>query len=783
MNKEKLIIAPNYIKEKLLREKEKSNSLDNLKIITREEFIKNIFFDYNEETILFLMDKYNFRETIAKEIINCMYYVNQKINNTKIDNLLDLKNELISNNLLIMNSLYKIFLKDKEIKIIDYRIDNLFKKALDGYSYTIEENSNNYVHNTILEFSTIEEEIDYVFHKIGDLITNGIDINEIKIINYGERYENVINKISKFYNIPVSDVGYSIYSTDICIDFLREFKVSKSFDTAYKYIITKYNSESDMSINGIILNVCNTYNKYIDKYSFTSILELVTNRLLNTHVGIHLQKKIELLPFKNYNFTDEHVFLIGFNQGELPVIYKNEDYLEDFEKDIIGIENSTIKNKQAKEDIINFINKTKNLYLSYPLNHLEEKYYPSNLINENNINILEKEEFNTSYSNLYSKIKLSRYLDDLIKFGIKSKELSKYYSNYKIDYSTYNNKFTGIDSNLLLKHLNNKLVLSYSSINNYNKCAFRYYLENILKINKYEESFQQKIGNLYHYLLSICFNDSFDFENEWNKYLEQYELTSKEEVLLIKLKKELEFIINFVRKLHFDTGLTKHMLEQKINLDKSINNIDVRFTGIIDKLMYKDNLLALIDYKTGNPDININNVIYGVDMQLPIYWYLVVKSNLIKEPKFVGMYLQKILSPEQKINEEKSLEEQKEDNLRLVGYSSSDMNRIAVFDPTYEKSTYIRGMSLTKDGRYSSNTKIINDFELDGLVNIIDKKIDENRDDILSGKFSINPKQIGDDLVGCEFCKYRDVCFRKNEDIVTLKKYKDLSYLGGEDYA
>ena len=326
-------------------------------------------------------------------------------------------------------------------------------------------------------------------------------------------------------------------------------------------------------------------------------------------------------------------------------------------------------------------------------------------------------------------------------------------------------------------------VLSYSSINTYNKCNFRYYLENILKINKYEESFQQKIGNLFHYLLSICLNDNFDLDIEWDKYIKQYVLTSKEEVLLIKLKKELEFIINFVKKLHSETGLTKHMLEQKISVDKSINNIDVRFTGIVDKLMYKDDLVALIDYKTGNPDININNVIYGIDMQLPIYWYLVVNSNLIKEPKFVGMYLQKILSPEQKIEEEKTIEEQKEDNLKLVGYSSSDMFRIEVFDPTYEKSIYIRSMTLTKEGRYSANTKVLTDEELNGLIDVIDKKIDENRDDILRGNFSINPKQIGDDLVGCEFCKYRDICFRKNEDIVSLKKYKDLSYLGGEEDA
>ena len=783
MNKTKLIIAPKYIKNKLLKEKEQSNELIDLKIVSREEFIKNIYFDYDEETILYLMDNYKYRETIAKEIINSLYYVNEENDNNKINNLYLLKEELISNNLLKVNPLYKMFLKDKDIEIIDYRIDNLLKKALGGYNYQVKSNSNNYEHKSIYEFPTIEEEVDYVFHTIGDLLNNGIDINKIKVVNYSDRYSNVFTKLSKFYNIPISDSGFSIYSTMIGIDFLNKLLDSKSFDNSYKFISSKYNDEKYSNMNSIILNICNIYNKYLDKYSFDNIFELVLNRVLNTKIGISLQNKVELLSFNNYTFEDEYVFLIGFNQGELPVIYKNEDYLEDFEKDILGIENSTIKNKESKEDVLSFINKTKNLYMSYPLNHLDNKYYPSNLISENNILVDDYDVSNNSYSLLYSKIKLSRYLDDLIKFGTKNKELDKYYSNYKINYSTYSNSFTGIDNNLLLKLLNNKLILSYSSINNYNKCSFRYYLENILKVNKYEESFQQKIGNIFHYLLSICLNDDFDLDIEWNKYLEQYQLSKKEEVLLIKLRRELSFIINHVKKLHKETGLTESMLEQKITIDKSINNIDIRFTGIIDKMMYKDDLVALIDYKTGHPDINLGRVIYGIDMQLPIYWYLVVNSTLIKEPKFVGMYLQRILSSEQKIDEDKTIEEIKESNLKLVGYSTNDMSRIEVFDPTYENSEFIRGMKLTKSGTFSGYTKLVSDEELDELINIIDNKINSNRDNILNGEFSINPKQIGKDLVGCEFCKYKDICYRKNEDIVSLKEYKDLSYLGGEDNA
>ena len=65
------------------------------------------------------------------------------------------------------------------------------------------------------------------------------------------------------------------------------------------------------------------------------------------------------------------------------------------------------------------------------------------------------------------------------------------------------------------------------------------------------------------------------------------------------------------------------------------------------------------------------------------------------------------------------------------------------------------------------------------LINLVDSKIDEARDKVLNADFKINPKSFyGDDEpTGCEFCKFYDICFRKNEDIQNIKKYKNLNFL------
>ena len=61
---------------------------------------------------------------------------------------------------------------------------------------------------------------------------------------------------------------------------------------------------------------------------------------------------------------------------------------------------------------------------------------------------------------------------------------------------------------------------------------------------------------------------------------------------------------------------------------------------------------------------------------------------------------------------------------------------------------------------------------------MVDKKIKETSENIINANFDINPKQIKKDNRGCKYCKYNDICYVRNEDIVTLKEVNDM--FGGE---
>ena len=76
-----------------------------------------------------------------------------------------------------------------------------------------------------------------------------------------------------------------------------------------------------------------------------------------------------------------------------------------------------------------------------------------------------------------------------------------------------------------------------------------------------------------------------------------------------------------------------------------------------------------------------------------------------------------------------------------------------------------------------SYSKTISKDEIKKLIELTEKNINIAFTDILKAKFDINPKRIGKNNVGCEFCKYKDICYMREEDIVNLEEYKDLEFL------
>lgn len=774
-----LLIVPNKIKENIIQEIRENNPLLDITFITKNEFIKKVTFDYDNKTIYYLMNKYNIKYEIAKVYLDNIYFIEDiKYESSKLNYLVEIKKDLIENNLLIFDNIYKEYIKTKHIVVYNFNyIDKYFNKLLSEFNDVeiINKKYNNYNINTIYCYNTLEEEVNGVSVKICDLITSNVDINNIKIY-YPSSYQNTINKIFKMYNIPINTNKSSIYDTYIGNYFIEN--LNKTIEDSINNIIN-YDEE-------IVSKIINILNKYTWCDNLLEVKDMLIYELKNTYIETKYNKSIDLIDLKDNNITDnDYVFVLGFNQGEIPTIYKDEEYITDNITNVLNIENTLELNKIEYNIILSNLKSIKNLNLSYKLNSDNGVCYISSMSEVLNSNIENIEINNYKYSNKLNKINLTKYLDKLVNYGIKEDNLELLYSNYDVNYKSFDNKYTLISKDNLYKFINNKLLLSYSSLDNYNKCSFKYYLSNILKISIYEETFMTSIGTIFHEVLSKMNNEDFDLDAEYTNSINKLnkEFTIKEKFFLNKLKNELDFIITTIRKQLSNSNLDSYLYEEEIYTNIP-GNINIRFMGIIDKLVYKKyndkTIVAIIDYKTGNPNTNLNNVIYGLDMQLPIYLYLAKNTNKLTNVEVAGFYLQKILNNEINKDYKNSYLKLKENNLKLVGYSNNDIKILNEFDPTYNDSTMIKSLKTTKNGFYTYS-KVISSDNINKITNIIDNKIKENANDITNCKFDINPKRQNNDLLGCKYCKFNDICFRKEEDIVDIKEYKNLEFLESEE--
>lgn len=752
-------VVPSSIKKEILLYMSKNKILKDVCFFNINELKKKMFFDYNEKTIYSVCKKFKLNYDDSLLMINNLYYLNDShFDNDKYIKLKEIKLFLDNNDLLIYSDNFISYINNKNI-VTSYCNTSFFNdkifSLLDDVTYM---NNDSNELKAVYKFDFIEDEIEYIAYCIANLIEKGIDINKIKLVNVNKEYIIALKKIFSFYNIAISfNDRVSLYDLPLIryfIDLLKEYEVEVCLDKfKEKYDI---NNDNNLNIYNKIIEVLNNCYFIGD---FNKDIEFVTRVFKNSYLTKEkLKNSIECINAEDMYSDDNYYFMIGFN-SYFPKLYKDEDYLSDSLKNELGFINSATINKNIKNYYINKLKSIKNLVITYKEKDYFNSYLVSPLLNDiakeviSNPNI----DISKSYSSRFNELKMAKELDSYYKYSLRSDNLGAYLNNYNKDnYNSYNNSFKGIDSDKYLNMIDKKLTLSYSSLDNYYKCGFKYYLNNVLKEN--ENTFSSFIGNLYHYVLSKMYDSNFDFEKEYNYYLTTRELTSKEEVLLIKLKEELRQNINLLKEQVNISDYKYSLCEKKISIDLK-SKISISLIGFIDKIMFSEDkkYAYVVDYKTGKPEISFDNLDNGLGMQLAIYMYLMHKSKDYADVFLVGCYLQRILSDD--VNKEE---------LKLDGYTFNDLNVINSIDHNVYDKSFISGLKVKKNGDLSSTSKVFNSEYYNEILNIIELKINEAIEGITSAKFDINPKIVNGNNISCKFCKYNDICYHSYKDNVVI---------------
>ena len=722
-----LLICPSDIKEKILAN---NKSLVDISFMTLEEYKKRYYFDYDYHTVKYLMDTYGYTLNNAKEIIESLYFVEDKnYPNNKLNDLVKIKKELLDKNLLILDPLFNKHNKDTIVYGYgDIRLNDA--KVLKG---TIVDK-----HYDIYEFDTIESELEYVYESIFELLENGIDINNIYIVA-GNEYENYFKRYNSYFDFKVNYPSDNIlYGTEAAKKFLEDIKL-KGRETIYNELTNK--------------DLVNILNKYLDlNEAYDFIVEDLKHIKLNKKY-----KDVVQVVSNNYLFSDfDYVFYLGFND-KVPAYKKDNEYLDNEMCHLLGIDDTNDKNRIIKENLISNLSNIKNLYLSYSKNSPFNKYERQMLFSDVNY---------ITYTNKYlhsdraNKNRYGELLDNLDKYGEHNDDLDSMYSTYdRNNYGDYDNSYKNFNVG------KETVELSYSSMQSYYECAFKYYLDNILRPDDSDATFFTTIGTIAHNVLQeMVLDNTKDFDELWDN---QVTFTSAKELYFNKkIKEEIREDYNIILKQKELSYFDDVECEKNIRLQLADK---IFFKGKIDKILKCKDNLCIVDYKTGNTKIEDKYFEFGLNLQLPSYLYL-----LQEDPsKIIGFYLQHLVAPKYVYDEKKDIETQKNEDMKLTGFTSSDISRINILEDLDGKSNVVSKLAITKNGELSKNSKVISDEDMKDMIKLVEDKILEASTSILNNDFSINPKVIDNKNVSCTYCRYKDICYKRIKDYVYYETKKE----------
>ncbi len=764
-----LIICNNDYKKSFLASFYNDKKIIDVSFMSLEEYKKNLFFDYDYKAIKYLSDKYQLSVNNAKEIIENLYYVEDKdYGNEKLDNLVKYKKELIENNLLIFNELFKKYLSQKEIVVTSYGKLDKFNNSLFN---NVEEYQCIDKSYKVYEFLDIEKEVEYVYNAIYDLLNKGVDINKIYLLNTSDEYSSYIKRFNSYYDFKIENKkSNSLYATSLGQEFLDNINKLERLDL-YNLLV-----ESDNEYSNKLINIIN---KYVD-VDLKDVYDFIVEDLKNTNIDENFNNVVKCKEmFSSFN-DDEYVFILGFNDL-VPTVKKDNSYISDNIRNLVNMSSVEEENCLIKENTKAYLSNIKNLYLSYCLSTPFREHDKQTLFND--VTYLNIDNDNI-HSHRLNKNKYSEKLDSLNKFGIISSDLNDLYTTYNTNgFNEYDNSYKEFDTKI------DNVKLSYSSMNAYYECAFKYYLDKVLKIKENDTTFMIDIGHVAHETLekiirgsNIDSNPLIDSNPNFNKYWNEAIVnngckfeTEKDKFFMDKLKEEIRQDLEIIIKQNKHSALNEAEYEKEILVNVDDN---IRFKGIIDKILkYKKNI-CIVDYKTGKSSVDAKMFEYGLSLQLPSYLYLIKHSKEYSDSKVIGYYLQHLINEDNKYSDKKTKEDIKNESMKLDGYTNADENLIDLLDPSFKEngeSDLIKGLKIKKSGGISENAlkKLLDDEAMEDLSNLVEEKIKEAGTNILNNHFKINPKLYGDKNISCTYCEYKDVCYRRNKDFVLYEKKEE----------
>lgn len=514
------------------------------------------------------------------------------------------------------------------------------------------------------------------------------------------------------------------------------------------------------------------------------------------------------------------LFLIGVNDGVIPKIIKDEGFLNDRDRKVLK-ENDVELAKDSVELLYeNRFNiykvltiPTEKLYLSYSVADKEgkalrcsilitqiKKIFPE--IEEHDNVIDDKHDISTAEATLDCAIEeYRRYLDD-DEIEQEWKDIILWYKkneSLRINRILRGAKFSNLPEKIstenIKKMYGKTLRTSVSRLEQYRRCPFSFHMKYGLKLNE-EEKFEIRsldTGNFMHEVIDDFFEmveqKRLDIklidENQLKSIV--YEIVNRKMgmnknyifrgspkfiVLSRRLKKvvyqSIEYIVKQLKNSKFELYGHEVEFSEKAELKPMNIKLDdkkqVVVTGKIDRVdiakMNDDTFVRIIDYKSSVKDIDLNQVVSGIQIQLLTYLDEIAEQENFQSAGILYFNLIDTIVKADKNLSDEEIKQQLNKKFKMKGLIVADIDIVKMMDTKLAPSTYSECIPvyLDKDGNISrSKSSVLDREKFESLQKYTKHIISDISNEIFEGNIDIKPF-YNNKKTPCDYCEYRSIC-------------------------
>lgn len=515
----------------------------------------------------------------------------------------------------------------------------------------------------------------------------------------------------------------------------------------------------------------------------------------------------------------KYLFVLGMNDGVVPSIVKNEGFLNDKDREFLkqnGLDVAKGTIEQIYENQFNiykiFSNIENKLYLSYPVadkdgRNLRHSVLITKIKNMfRNINessdVISKEIKITLKDSTFDDA-ISKYKQYLETGEIEDEwldVLNWYYINEKDKFLKVLKAldYTNITSNISRKNVEilygNTMKTSISRLEQYRKCPFSFHLKYGLKLKEPEEFSIRSVdtGSFMHDVIDTF----FEYIQEKNINISELEEDNLKEIIYDIIEERLKMSKNYIftstpKYTILTERLTKVVYESMTYIVDSLKNSKFKVYG--NEIEFKDNseykpiiielseerkveltgkidradiaevdgekYVRIIDYKSSVKDLDLNQVVAGLQIQLISYLDAIVENEDLKPAGMLYFNLIDTIVKNSKNMSDEEIKEKIRKAYKMKGLIVADIDIVRAMDSKLEKGfSDTIPVYIDKDGNISNTrSSTISKEKFESLQKYAKKIIKEISSEILDGNIDIKPYYLNK-KTGCDYCEYKSIC-------------------------